>query len=421
MMATSGQSGTRLMRGTIYATALLAIVNAFNYMDRMVLAVLAEPIKQDLGLTDTQLGLLTGFAFVAIYCIAGLPLARLADRVGRRWVLAGALAAWSVMTVASGFARNFGQLALARVGVGIGEAGGMPSSHALLADLYPANRRALPIAIMTGGACFGIAMGLSLGGYVSSLYGWRMAFIVVGLPGILLAIVVAFTLPDPSRDRIRTTPQAPFIASVRQLFRIRTYRWLLLTHPFYTFITAGLVAWLPPFFMRSHDLPVEKVGAYFGLAYGVGMAVGGIGAAIVLQRLSRDAPERGLYLAGILMLASFPMFAAALVVPDAIWSIALIMAFGATTGGAAGPLIAGQQSVVDPNSRALASATSVFFASYIGGGFGPLLVGMASDSMTPAYGPEALRIALLGASLAIIPPGFFLMRASRSFNSDFTE
>jgi predicted MFS family arabinose efflux permease len=404
----------------VYVIFLLTIVNAFNYMDRMVLAVLAEPIKQDLRLSDSELGLLTGFAFVAVYAAVGLPLARLADRIGRRVVLAGALAVWSTMTALSGYARNFSELALARVGVGVGEAGGMPSSHALISDLYPPNKRAVPIAVMTAGACIGISAGLGLGGWVAGTYGWRTAFLIVGLPGIVLSLIVFFTLPEPRRaaPAADAPPRPALRASLRELFSIRTYRWLLATHPFYQFVTAGIVGWLPPFYMRSHDMTVGSVGAFFGLAYGFGMVGGGIIGAVVLTRISKGRVERLLSYAGWLMLAGFPLFAGAMLVSERSLSLVLITLFGMVAGGAGAPMIAGQQGVISSQMRALGSALSVFFSGYLGAGLGPLLIGMGSDGLAATQGTEALRISLLVSSLAIVPPGVFMLMASRHYAAD---
>ncbi|MDB5696431.1 MAG: major facilitator superfamily 1 [Sphingomonas bacterium] len=420
--ATEQEAGKRVRWSLIYAVFLLTIVNAFNYMDRMVLAVLAEPIKIDLDLSDAELGLLTGFAFVAVYAVVGLPLARLADRIGRRWVLAGSLAVWSAMTAISGSARNFTELALARAGVGVGEAGGMPSSHALIAEMYPPEKRAVPISIMTAGACIGIAAGLGLGGWVAGTYGWRAAFLIVGLPGLLLALIVALTLPEPKRAAPAddAAPRPPMIASVRKLLSIKTYRWLVATHPFYTFITAGLIGWLPPFYIRSHGMTVEAVGAFFGLAYGFGMVMGGIVGALVLQRVSKGRVEIIIRYAGWLMLLAFPLFAGAMFVPSQWISLLLITLFGMTTGAAGAPMIAGQQGVIDSGNRALGSAVSVFFSGYLGAGLGPVLIGVASDSLAPIYGAEALRLSLLCASLAIIPPGLFMLKASRHYAADAT-
>jgi predicted MFS family arabinose efflux permease len=402
----------------VYATFLLTVINVFNYIDRMVLAVLVQPIKSDLGLTDTQIGLLTGFAFVAMYAVVSVPLARLADRIGRRWVLAGAVGIWSLMTAASGLTTSFLQLAVARIGVGVGEAGYMPSSHALLADLFPPGRRTLPIAIATAGAAIGIALGLTIGGLVAGAYGWRAAFLIVGLPGVLLAIVVWLTLPEANRTQIDSAPQPPFWASVRTLFGIRTYRWVFCTHPFYVFVTSGVVGWLPAFFMRSHGMSVQHVGALFGVSYGFGLTIGAVVGAYVIQRVTSRTPERGLYFAGWLMLMGFPCYAIALAISSSSISLALIMLFGALSGAAGPPMIAAQQGVAGNRTRATASAISMLFSSYVGGGLGPLLVGMGSEALMPAFGANALRMSLLMASIAIVLPGIFMLRASRTYAAD---
>ena len=409
----------RALRGphVAYATFLLTLINVFNYLDRMVLAVLVQPIKADLGLTDTQIGLLTGFAFVAMYAAVSVPLARLADRIGRRWVLAGAVGIWSLMTAASGLTTSFLQLAVARIGVGVGEAGYMPSSHALLADLFPPGRRTLPIAIATAGAAIGIALGLSIGGLVAGAYGWRAAFLIVGLPGVLLAIVVWLTLPEANRTKTESA-QPPFWASVRMLFGMRTYRWVFCTHPFYVFVTSGVVGWLPAFYMRSHGMSVQHVGAFFGVSYGFGLTIGAVLGAYVIQTLTSRAPERGLYFAGWLMLIGFPCYAIALAISSSWISLALIMLFGALSGAAGPPMIAAQQGVAGNRTRATASAISMFFSAYVGGGLGPLLVGMGSEALTPLVGADALRMSLLAASIAIILPGVFMLRASRTYAAD---
>ncbi len=401
----------------IYAALLLTLINIFNYMDRMIFAVLVQPIKKDLGLSDTQIGLLSGFAFVALYAAFSLPLARWGDRHGRRWVLAGSVAVWSLMSAACGAATSFTQMAVTRIGVGMGEAGCMPSSHALLAELYPQGRRALPIAIVTTGAAIGTAAGLSAGGLIAQHFGWRLAFVIVGSPGVLLALLVFFSLPDPIRARPLDSDSS-MRATVCQLYKIRTYRWITITHPFYQFSSAGILAWIPAFFMRSHGMTVGSVGLFFGMMYGFGLGAGLCIGAYVLQRITANASGKSLYLAGWLVLLSFPFYIGALLFSQIWVSLTAMMIFGALIGGAGGPMIAAQQGVVDSTNRGVASALSLFIASYVGGGFGPLLVGAGSEMLTPAFGAEALRTVLLLASIAIVLTGLFLMQASRSVAVD---
>jgi MFS transporter, Spinster family, sphingosine-1-phosphate transporter len=402
-----------------YATALLMAVNVVNYIDRMILAVLVQPIKAELGLSDSQVGLLSGFAFVAIYAAVGLPIAWLADRVGRRGVLAGCIAVWSVCCAACGASRSFAALVAARLGVGIGEAGCMPSSHALLAEIYPEGHRALPIAAVTTGAAIGIAAGLGIGGWAAAAYGWRAAFLIAGVPGIPLAIVLLLTLPEPARIRADSAPVA-ISKSIRDLFRVRTYRWITLAHPFYLFSTTGVLGWLPAFYMRSHHMPIQQVGSLFGLTTGFGLAGGTLLGAYALQRFTRYDTARSLHFAAWLTFSAYPFLVAALVVPNAWASLTLMMLFTALMGSALSPLIAGQQGVIPSNGRALASALSMFISSYIGGGLGPLLIGIGSESLSAKFGGDALRATLLIASTAIILLGLFVARASRSFPAEVT-
>jgi predicted MFS family arabinose efflux permease len=400
------------------ATLLLTLINVFNYMDRMVFAAVVQPLKQELGLTDPQIGFLTGFAFIALYAAIMFPLARWADRVGRRQVLGGSVAAWSVATTCSGLVHDFPQLAVARACVGVGEAGCMPSTHALIAELYPPTRRALPVAIVTAGSAVGTGLGLGLGGLIAGGHGWRYAFLLLGPPGILLALVVFLTLPEPARVTLPRAAQRPLGESIIGLLRVPTYRSLLYALPFYQFAAAGVIGWLPTFFTRSHSMPIQKVGPLFGIAYGVGLAVGGIVGAHALQVLTRRAPERMLRLSAFLMSAAGVTFFAGLLVRDSSIALALFMLFGGLAGAVTSPIVACQQSVVQERMRAQAAALSLVVSAYVGLGLGPLLVGWGSQILTPRLGPDALRGALLVASAAAVLAGLFLWRASRTYTMD---
>src|SRR5216684_8826976 len=189
-----------------YVLAVLFVVYIFNFIDRQILAILLQPIKEDLKISDTALGFLTGFAFAVFYTFAGLPLARLADRWVRRSLIAISIAIWSVMTATSGLARGFTDLALARIGVGIGEAGATPPAHALLSDYFPPEKRATALALYASGIYVGVGLGFWLGGWINDAYGWRMAFFVVGLPGIAMALLVRFTVREPVRGMSEHQP-----------------------------------------------------------------------------------------------------------------------------------------------------------------------------------------------------------------------
>jgi predicted MFS family arabinose efflux permease len=402
----------------IYATLLLTLINVFNFTDRVVFGVLIQPIKKELQLSDTQIGLLSGFAFVAVYAAVGLPLARLADRVGRRWVLAGCIAAWSLLTAASGFANSFAQLAAARLGVGVGEAGCIPASHALLAELYPPSRRLLPIAIVTTGAAVGLAIALGGGGLVASLWGWRASFLCVGLPGVGLAILVLATLPTAAPSAPQMETRAPLWPTLRNLLRISSYRRITYAYPFYLFASSGLVGWLPAFFMRSHHMPIKQAGLFFGLAYGLGAGFGCLVGGYALQRASQLRPDRSLYLAGCLALLALPFYLGAILITATPLSLVMIVLYGAIIGSVGSPMIAAQQGVIDNGDRATASAFSMLIGNYVGGGLGPLLIGMASETFTAALGADALRGALLLSSVALPAAGVLFIRTSRHLAAD---
>jgi predicted MFS family arabinose efflux permease len=215
-----------------YVTAVLCFVGAFNLMDRQILAILLEPIKRDLALSDTAMGLLTGFAFVAFYTIASVPIARLADAANRRNIIACALAFWSLMTMVSSAAGSFAQLALARLGVGVGESGTGPASQSMLADLHPPQQRVVALSMLATASPVGVMLAFILGGWLNDLVGWRTTLIWIGAPGLLLALVVWWTVSEPERGGAETsaadTAHYEFGAAVRYLLRLRSFRWLSL-------------------------------------------------------------------------------------------------------------------------------------------------------------------------------------------------
>ena len=238
-----------------YALVLLTIVYSFNFIDRQLLAILQESIKLELTLSDSQLGLLTGFAFAVFYVVAGLPIARWADRSNRRNIVALAVGIWSFMTALSGAVQNYSQLLLARIGVGVGEAGGSPPSHSIISDIFPAEKRASAIAFYSTGVNIGILFGFLLGGWLNEYFGWRIAFLVVGVPGILLAILVRFTLAEPIRGlaekrQVSDEPIA-FSQVVSLLWNRRSFRHLAFAGALNAFAGYSTSNWTASFMIRS--------------------------------------------------------------------------------------------------------------------------------------------------------------------------
>lgn len=261
-----------------FALVMLTAVYALNFIDRQILVILQEPIKADMGLSDAQLGLLSGFAFAVIYVTAGIPIAYWADRGNRRNIISLAVAVWSGMTALSGLAQNYTQLLLARVGVGLGEAGGSPPAHSMISDYYPPAQRATALSFYSSGIYVGILLGFLFGGVIAEAFGWRTAFMVVGLPGVLFGIILRFTLKEPLRGRwdasSRGQPQ-PDLKDTIALLRDRPSFWYLAVGcAFASYVAYGNGNFLPSFLIRNHNMSIAEVGAVLALVTGVSGALG---------------------------------------------------------------------------------------------------------------------------------------------------
>ncbi|MEZ5557797.1 MAG: MFS transporter [Pseudomonadales bacterium] len=250
---------------TRYVLGVLVAVYIFNFIDRQILAILAQSIKEDLALSDTQIGALSGIAFGIFYATLGIPIARLADRRSRVNVISVCLAIWSAMTALSGLAQNYWQLLIARIGVGIGEAGGSPPSHSLIADYFTPDARATALGVYALGIPVGILFGNLAGGWINEFFGWRNAFLVVGIPGVLLALTMKLTVREPPRGysegRRPDTTEVPFREVIRTMWGFRSFRQLAFGAATQAFVGYGSIAWLPSFLIRAHDMSSGQVGA----------------------------------------------------------------------------------------------------------------------------------------------------------------
>jgi predicted MFS family arabinose efflux permease len=375
---------------------VLALVSFMNYTDRWVLPAVGQSLKEEFALSDTQLGFLNGLAFVLVYGFASLPLARFADRTSRTKVLAAALAFWSLATAACGIVKSFGQLVVARACVGIGESACQPVGYAIVSENVPADKRNTGIALFLLGNNLGIATGFALGGWIGAQYGWRMAFILIGLPGLLLAAAL-WMLRVPNAVTLPPRQAGPSeFAVVWQLFRSnRTYRNLVLLGAVYSMTIFGPSAFLVPFFIRSHGFARAQVGLLAGFALGIGMAIGGLLGGILGDRLKARGPQRAQWLCAASILLSGLIFVFVFLTANP-WA-----AFGAAfvafvVGTIASPIIAAAvQDESPPQLRALAASIATLVISVIGIASAPLIVGWLSDLLQPAYGNESLRYALL--------------------------
>ena len=413
---------TAAQRRTAMTLLLLAYIS--SYLDRSILNILVEPIKQDLKLSDTQLGFLSGTAFAIFYATLGIPVASLADRSKRKRIIAIALAVWSAMTAVCGLAQNFWQLALARIGVGIGEAGSSPPSHSIIADLYPREQRARAMAVYSLGVYLGGGLGTVMGGFVAYNYGWRAAFYVAGLPGLLLAVVIMLFLIEPQRaaspvarapagsegalDRIKQLWGGP---AARHLWRSRAARHLIAGVTVSSFVGYGAAAWLPAFLIRSYGLRLDTASAIIGPLGTLAGAAGVLGGGWLADRLARSDLRWTAWVIAVAKLCAFP-FAALLYLSSTIeWAVVGLtgsLFFGAFY---LGPTYAMIQSLTPVHLRSTAAAFVLFVLNLIGLGLGPQLYGVASDLLQPALGKESLRYTLLTGSVLTMLAGFFYYRA----------
>ncbi|HAD08069.1 MAG TPA: MFS transporter [Porticoccaceae bacterium] len=406
-----------------YVLALLTVVYAFNFIDRQILVILQEPIKAELGLSDTQLGLLTGFAFAAFYVVCGIPIAKWAEHSTRRSIIALAITIWSSMTAISGLVQNYTQLLLARIGVGVGESGGSPPAHSMLSDIYPPEKRATALSIYSTGVNIGVLIGFLLGGWINEFFGWRMAFFVVGLPGILVAIMLRFTVIEPARgmsQNITADSDAPGIGqTIKFLFSRLTFVHLALACGLQAFTGYGTGTWTPSFFIRSHEMSVGEIGTWMAFVQGGSGIVGTIIGGYVADRLGAMDKRWYCLVPCIAGLIAMPMMVSVYIIPHA--EAALLMKIPPTVlyYTYIGASLAAAHALVGVRMRALTSAILMFVLNLIGMGLGPLAIGMLSDALEPHFGIESLRYSLIIFGVtAPLWAAFHFWKAGHTINQD---
>lgn len=417
-------SGSQSVRLTLW---ILLVVYIFNFIDRQIVNILAEPIARDLGLSDTQIGLMTGLAFALFYTVLGIPIARFADRptTHRPRLIAVALAVWSAMTALCGLAQNFWQLLIARIGVGVGEAGCTPPAHSLISDMVPPGKRASALAFYSLGIPIGTLLGMIIGGTLADLVGWREAFVIVGLPGLALALLVWFALRDPRRAdaaailAAQNQPSAlPLGEAVTEVMRSRAFVLLLAAGSAASFLAYGKTTWTTIFFQRTHDLTPGQVGLWFGLLGGLGGILGTWAGGYLADRLGARNRRHVLTAPAIGMAIAVPLAIAAYHAPS--WPLALALLLVPTVFNSLyyGPTYSAAQGLVPLRARAIAAAVLLFFQNLIGLGLGPLFFGMLSDWLQPAYGAESVRYVLYGAAVLGLVPAFFFWRCSLHLDAE---
>lgn len=404
-------------RESAYSVLVLALLTAayiLNYLDRQLLAALAEPIKHDLQLSDTQFGLLTGTLFALFYATFGIPVAWIADRSNRVRIVAIACAGWSVFTGLCGMAHSFALLALARVGVSIGEAGGVAPSFSIISDYFPVKRRGVAIAVLTLGIPIGSSLGVAYGAWAATRFGWRTAFTSLTLPGLLFALALPLLIREPRRGQFDAQPAVAAVSigsTVKTFIASPRLRAVVASSAICAFVMYIQLAWSPAYLMRVKGMTLSQMGLFYSPCVGISVCAGSILSGIVFDRLLRRTPRAYGLIPAISVLLALPFFIAGLLIED--WHIAVPMlgVCQLLTVMYQVPAVAATQNFLPASQRASATAILMFVLNVVALGLGPLFVGSVSDLARARFGQGSLGIAML----AVVP--FFLLAAGLSFAS----
>lgn len=401
-----------------YVLVLLTIVFIVNSIDRQILAILIEPIKNEFDVSDTAMGFLTGLAFMVFYTLAGIPVARLADRASRKSIIAAALAFWSLATAASGLARSFGELVLARVMVGVGEAGGTAPSHSLISDYFPPQRRATALSIHACGVYIGAALAFLAGGWLVTHYDWRIAFFLVGLPGVVLAVVVWLTVREPSRgaseQRSATTASVPFRDVLRFLLAKRALVAITIGSALQSLAGYGVMNWGPSFLARVHEMSWTHIGLSLGWTIGVAGCIGAFSGGALADRLGARDVRWYMRLPALQSILALPFLVGFVLLQSAPLALACFVPYYLLSAMYLGPMFSMVQGLVELRMRATAAAILMFIMNLVGLGLGPLAIGALNDFVFgPVIGQDAIRYSMLVVGLAGGFASLFFWRASR--------
>ena len=413
---------------TRYVLGVLVVVYVFNFIDRQILAILAPAIKDELLLSDTQIGALSGVAFGIFYATLGIPIARLADRYSRVSIISICLSIWSLMTAFSGLATNFVQLLIARIGVGIGEAGGSPPSHSLLADYFAPGKRATALGIYALGVPIGILFGNLAGGWIGEIFGWRQAFFLVGLPGIVLAIILKLTVKEPPRgyseEKPADTTTVPFRTVVKTMWGFKSFKYIALGAGTQAFVGYGAIAWMPSFLVRAHDLSIGEVGTALGLIIGFFGGIGTLLSGVIGDKLGAKSVKYYMLVPAYGFLIAVPVGAAVFLVDDLYLVLAIYTIPAFLVNLYTGPTFAMTQSLAPLAMRAAASALLLFIINIIGLVFGPTTVGIISDLLQSSMqmnDVQSLQMALLACNFVYLLSFYYYFQASRHLETDLNS
>lgn len=402
-----------------FILSILVLVYVFNLVDRLIISILAPPIQTEFQLSDTQLGLLGGIAFALLYATLGVPIAWLADRYSRVKIISTAVAVWSAFTALCGLAQNFWQLFLARMGVGVGEAGGIAPSYSLITDYFRPDQRARALAIFTIGSPIGSCLGIVFGGWIAVHMDWRAAFVIIGLAGLPLAALVRIGITEPPRGGLdqpgpSQVPSPPFRQIVRTLTRTPSFWLISLGGAFSNIPIYGLLFWLPSYFQRTYEMDLAQVSVFYGTIILVGGIVGMWIGGWLGDRLGGRNRSAYCIIPAVTFLLAAPFYGLALFAPSIYVAWFLFVVPQSLAFFYAGPMLTAVQHIVAPSMRATASASFLFVANIIGTGFGTVFVGWVSDTTTSRLGDDGLRFGILCAlAFYIVAAVLFAFAAKR--------
>jgi predicted MFS family arabinose efflux permease len=404
---------------------MVTLVYVVNYIDRNILAIVLPEIKTEFHLDDAALGFLSGTSFAITYAILGMPLAWIADRANRRNVIAGSMALFSAMTVVCAFAANTFQLIIARIFTGVGEAGTGPSIQSVLSDLYPPKQRGAALSIYSSGLNIGLLLAFFAGGLIEQRFGWRMAFLISGLPGLALALMFLFTVPEPQRGHIEQvkdeTSVPSFATVVRHLFALRSFRWMSLGAALSAFGGYAGITFVPLFLTVSHGMQPAARGLALALLAGVAGGFGTYISGVLADRLGKRNERWYMYVPICFIVLAMPLTPVFYLHPNL--TIVLASAIIPNMNGAAyvGPCFAMTQGLVPVRMRAQAAAILLFILNIIGYGLGPLCIGKLSDLLHPSLGSDSIRWAMMATMITWIISAFCYWRASRTIKDDLAK
>ena len=409
----------------IYALVMLTVIYSLNFLDRTVIRILIDPIKHDYHLSDKTMGFISGFGFVIFYSILAAPVARWADRGNRRSIITWGLVIWSGMTALAGVARNALELTLSRFGVGVGEAAGTAPSSSMISDLFPGGRRSTAMAVYQLGPVFGGFLGAFIGGWVNQYYGWHSAFLVAGIPGLLVAVIFRLTVKEPTRGSAEQKRVDPGQQNLRETLRFmlsqRCYRVLLVGFCFTTFTQFGFGTWTASFLGRIHHLSSKDIGTYIGtVSAGAGL-VGTLIGGYLSDWAGRRNVRWRIYVSAICSMLACPGVLLFVVSHSLFWCIVGFTIVSATSPVHVGPIVAVSHSVVKVGMRAFATSVIYLISELFGLGLGPFLIGVFNDHYRLRLGVDVIRYSMSVAALTTLIGGILFSLAARSFEHDMAR